>query len=46
MEALRGMIEIGIEYFVLIGVPTIILSAIIGGLFGGWLTEWAAKRWS
>ncbi len=46
MEALRGMIDISLEYFVLIAVPTILLAAIVGGLFGGWLTEWVARRWS
>lgn len=46
MEALRGMIEFGLEFFVLIAVPTIIIAAIVGGLFGGWLTEWVSKRWS
>jgi hypothetical protein len=29
-----------------IAVPTVIGTLIVGGLFGGWLTEWVAKRWS
>ena len=46
MDALKGMVGIGLEYAVLIATPAIIGSLIIGGLFGGWLTEWVAKRWS
>lgn len=45
IEAIQGMVEIGLEYAVLIATPSIIGSLVLGGLFGGWLTEWSAKRW-
>lgn len=46
IEALQEMVSLGLEYSVLIAVPSIIGTIIVGGLFGGWLTEWVAKRWS
>jgi hypothetical protein len=46
MDALKSMIEFMLDFGVLIGVPTIIGAAVIGGLFGGWLTEWVARRWN
>ena len=46
MDALRSMIEFMLDFAVLVGVPTVVGTAIIGGLFGGWLTEWVAKRWN
>ena len=45
IEALKAMVGFAMEYAVLIATPSIIGSAIVGGLFGGWLTEWTAKRW-
>ncbi len=45
IEALQAMIKFGLEYAVLIATPSILGAMLIGGLFGGWLTEWAAKRW-
>ncbi len=46
MDAIKGMVDFMLEYFVMIAVPTLFLAMVIGGLFGGWLTEWVAKRWS
>jgi hypothetical protein len=46
MEAIMGMIGLGMEYAVLIATPSIVGTMIVGGLFGGWLTEWSAKRWT
>ncbi len=45
IEALQAMAKFGMEYGVLIATPEIVGSAIVGGLFGGWLVEWAARRW-
>lgn len=46
MEAIMAMLAIGLGYFRLIATPGIIGTMIVGGLFGGWLTEWSAKRWT
>lgn len=46
MEAIQNMVEFGMEYVAMIAVPSILVPLIIGGVFGGWLTEWVAKRWS
>lgn len=45
MVALQAMVGIMIGYFKLIAVPQIVLALVVGGLFGGWLTEWADDRW-
>jgi hypothetical protein len=46
MHAIKAMIAIAIDYFRLIRTPEIIGTMIVGGLFGGWLAEWASRRWS
>lgn len=46
IEAIQAMIKFGIDFFVLIATPDIIIAVVIGSLFGGWLTEWSAKRWT
>lgn len=46
MDAIMGMIGLGLEYVWMIATPTIIITMIVGGLFGGWITEWSAKRWT
>lgn len=46
IEALQEMVKLGLDYAILITVPTVGGSMIVGGLFGGWLTEWVARRWS
>ena len=44
VEAIQSMVSIGLGYLKMIAVPTIIGSAVVGGIFGGWLTEWVAAR--
>ncbi len=46
MSAIKAMIGIGIDYLKMIATPEIIGTLIVGGLFGGWLAEWASKRWT
>jgi hypothetical protein len=46
IEAVQSMFQISMDYLVLIATPGIIGPLVVGGLFGGWLTEWFAKRWS
>jgi len=46
VEALQSMVAIGLEYGILIATPAIFVTLLIGGLFGGWITEWVAGRWS
>ena len=46
MQAIKAMIGIGIDYAMLIATPSIIGTLVVGGLFGGWLAEWVARRWS
>ncbi|MBV1867201.1 MAG: TrgA family protein [Marinosulfonomonas sp.] len=46
MEAIRGMIGFMIDYAVLISTKNIVGTLFVGGLFGGWLVEGTAKRWS
>ena len=46
IEAIQAMIKFGLEFYVLIGTPDIIIAVVVGSLFGGWLTEWSAKRWT
>jgi hypothetical protein len=44
IEAIQAMVAIGLDYVRLIAVPEIIGSVVVGGIFGGWLTEWVAAR--
>ena len=44
MNAMKELVAFFMDNIVLIATPTIIGAAIIGGLFGGWLTEWVSKR--
>ncbi len=46
IEAIQAMIGFGIEFVILLATPTILGTLFIGGLFGGWITEWVAKRWT
>jgi len=46
IEAIQEMVGIMMDHAVLVAVTPIVSTAIIGGLFGGWITEWVAKRWS
>lgn len=46
MQAVKASFGIAWDMFRLIGTREIILTAVIGGMFGGWLCEWASKRWN
>ena len=46
IEAVQSMFSIGLGFLKLIAAPEVIGSAIVGGIFGGWLTEWVAARWN
>jgi hypothetical protein len=46
IEALQEMVRFGIDYAVMISVPSFVATLVVGGLFGGWLVEWTARRWS
>jgi hypothetical protein len=45
MDALVGVVGIGIDYGQYLGAPDILAVLIIGGGLAGLLTEWAARRW-
>ncbi len=45
IEALQEMVKFALDYLVLISVPTVTGTMLVGALFGGWLTEWVARRW-
>lgn len=46
MEALQEMFQFMVEYLHLIGTEQIVLTLIAGGILGGLLTEFFARRWS
>ncbi len=46
VEALQAMAGYAVDYVVLIAVPSVVGALVVGGLFGGWLVEWVARRWS
>ncbi len=46
MAAVKSMFGIAWGMFKMIAIKEIIIAAIIGGMFGGWLAEWASKRWN
>jgi hypothetical protein len=45
MEAVLGVFQLMFEYGKKMLVPEVIASVLIGGLLGGYFTEWAGKRW-
>lgn len=45
MQALVGLFAIGIDYGKMIATFEIIATGIGGAVIGGWVTEWASKRW-
>lgn len=45
-NALLGMVDLGREYAIFIVKPDVFVCLIIGGLFGGWLTDQVSRRWS
>lgn len=46
MNALKSMVGFIMENAVMVATPTIIIAVIVGGLFGGWIVEWVARRFS
>ncbi len=46
VEAIRGVIEIAVEFGVIVAQPDVLGTLLIGSLIGGWLTRTAAMRWS
>ena len=46
MHALKEMAALFLEYGQLIAVSEVLLPALVGALFLGWVTEFFARRWS
>ncbi|MCU0908861.1 MAG: TrgA family protein [Rhodobacteraceae bacterium] len=45
VDAILGMVSIAIGNLMMIATPTVIATLVIGGIFGGYLSEFAARRW-
>jgi len=45
-EALQGMMDIAIDDLVYLQFPEVLAALILGGILAGFLTEFAARRWS
>jgi hypothetical protein len=45
VDAIMGMVQIAIDNIFMIATPTVIATLVLGGLFGGYLAEFAARRW-
>lgn len=45
IEALQDMFGIFTDYAAMILVPSMFLAIVIGGGFGGYIAEWASRRW-
>lgn len=46
MHALTGMVDLAKDYALFVLNPDVVITLVVGGLFGGWLTEKSAARWS
>ena len=46
IEAITGMVQLVIDFAVLIAQPDVIVWLVAGALFGGVLTEMSARKWS
>jgi hypothetical protein len=46
MDALQDMVRLFSEFGLLIMVPSIFVAIVVGGAVGGWLSEWANRRWN
>ena len=46
VEALQAMFGIAVDYARLAVTPEVIGALVVGGLVGGVITEWVARRWS
>ncbi|MCI2398524.1 TrgA family protein [Aliiroseovarius subalbicans] len=46
VEAIQGMFQIGVDYLLLAATVEVAGALVLGGVLGGVLTGWAARRWS
>lgn len=45
VEALQSVFSWMLTYGMLLLNPEVLAALLLGGLFGGWLAEWASERW-
>ncbi|MBZ4690281.1 TrgA family protein [Cereibacter changlensis] len=45
VEALQGVFSWGVIYGRLLLAPEVLAALVLGGIVGGWLSEWASQRW-
>ena len=45
MEALQSVFSWMLVYGKLLLTPEVLAALLLGGVFGGWLAEWASERW-
>ncbi|MBT2131015.1 TrgA family protein [Aliiroseovarius lamellibrachiae] len=46
VEAIRAVVEIGLEFGLMLSQPDVIGTLVVGSLLGGWLTQRTARKWS
>lgn len=45
MDAVIGVFDLMLDYGALLAAPATPVALILGGILGGWFTEWAGRRW-
>lgn len=45
MDAVIGVFDLMLDYGALLAAPATPAALILGGILGGWFTEWAGRRW-
>jgi len=45
VEAVIGAFQLALDFGKTIATPDVIITLVVGGILGGWLTEWVARRW-
>ncbi len=45
VEAVQAIVEIGLEFGMIMSQPDVIGTLVVGSLLGGWLTQLAARKW-
>ncbi len=45
MDAIIGIFQLMLEYGRLVLLPPVLIALGVGGVLGGWLAEWAGRRW-
>ncbi len=45
IEALQSVFSWMLSYGQLVLMPEVLAALLLGGIFGGWLAEWASQRW-